>query len=99
MPAEFLTILIGFSEYLFSPALLDAVRLDPKAFRRVRKLPFPTVITFLMSGLKASVQNELNAFFPHLNNQADLFREVSAQAFSQARKKFSAVAFSLLNQQ
>lgn len=99
MSSEFLTVLIGFSDYLFSQALLDAVRLDPKAFRRVRKLPFPTLITFLMSGLKASVQNELNTFFPHLNNQADLFREVSAQAFSEARKKFSAVAFSHLNQQ
>lgn len=98
MSPEFLTVLIGFSDYLFSQELLNAVRLDPKAFRRVRKLPFPTVITFLMSGLKASVQNELNAFFPHLNNQADLFREVSAQAFSEARKKFSAVAFSRLNQ-
>ncbi len=98
MSPEFLTVLIGFSDYLFSQELLNAVRLDPKAFRRVRKLPFPTVITFLMSGLKASVQNELNAFFPHLNNQADLFREVSAQAFSKARKQFSAVAFTLLNQ-
>ena len=51
-----------------------------------------------MSGLKASVQNELNAFFPHLKNQADLYREVSGQAFSKARKKFSATAFTLLNQ-
>lgn len=98
MSPVFLTVLIGFSEYLFSPELLNAARLNPKAFRRVRKLPLPTLLTFLMSGLKASVQNELNAFFPHLNNQADLFREVSAQAFSEARKKFSALAFSHLNQ-
>jgi len=96
---ELLTILSGFSAFLHSPELLDDSRLDEKAFRRTRKMPFPTLITFLLSGLKASVQNELNAFFPHLNNQADLTRKVSAQAISKARKKFSAIAFSLLNQQ
>jgi hypothetical protein len=26
----------------------------------------------MLSGFKASVQNELDAFFPQLNNQADL---------------------------
>jgi len=51
----------------------------------------------MLSGFKASVQNELNAFFAHLANQADLFRQVSAQAFSQARKHFSHLAFAALN--
>jgi len=52
----------------------------------------------MISGFKASVQNELNAFFAHLENQADLSRKVSAQAFSKARKLFSHQAFSRLNQ-
>ena len=60
-------------------------------------MPFPTLIAFFLSGLKASLQNELYAFFPHLKQQADLMREVSAQALSKARKKFSARVFSLLN--
>lgn len=51
----------------------------------------------MMSGFKASVQNELNAFFAHLANQADLSRQVSAQAFSKARKQFSHRAFTRLN--
>lgn len=51
----------------------------------------------MISGFKASVQNELNAFFAHLANQADLLRGVSAQAFSKARKHFSAEAFRALN--
>lgn len=51
----------------------------------------------MLSGFKASVQNELDAFFPQLNNQSDLARHVSAQAFSKARHQFSATAFSLLN--
>lgn len=53
----------------------------------------------MLSGFKASVQNELNAFFAHLANQADLIRLVSAQAFSKARKQFSHQAFARLNQQ
>jgi len=52
----------------------------------------------MLSGFKASVQNELDAFFGHLANQADLLRQVSAQAFSQARRKFSATAFARLNE-
>jgi hypothetical protein len=51
----------------------------------------------MLSGFKASVQNELDAFFPQLNNQADLARQVSAQAFSKARQHFSASAFTRLN--
>lgn len=51
----------------------------------------------MVSGFKASVQNELNAFFAHLANQADLFRAVSAQAFSKARKNLSHLAFVALN--
>lgn len=55
------------------------------------------LIVALLSGFKASVQNEPNAFFAHLANQSDLLRAVSAQAFSQARKDFSHLAFAALN--
>lgn len=51
-----------------------------------------------MSGLTASLQSELNAFFPQLEHRCDFLRTVSAQAFSKARKKFSFVVFFLLNQ-
>lgn len=53
----------------------------------------------MISGFKASVQNELNCFFGHLINQADPIRKASAQAFSKARKQFSHIAFAKLNQQ
>ncbi len=56
------------------------------------------MLVTMLSGFKASVQNELNAFFAHLANQADLTREASAQAFSKARKQFSHIAFAILNQ-
>lgn len=55
------------------------------------------LVTAMLSGFKASVQNELDAFFAHLANQADLLRTVSAQAFSKARRNFSHTAFTRLN--
>lgn len=55
------------------------------------------MLVAMISGFKASVQNELNAFFANLANQADLVRKASAQAFSKARQGFSATAFTLLN--
>ena len=51
----------------------------------------------MLSGFKASVQNELNSFFATLANQTDMLRQVSAQAFSQARKKLSYRVFADIN--
>lgn len=87
----------SFAGYLHSQELLDAVRLKPTAFLRHRKLPFAKLIAFLLSGTVASVQNELNAFAAHLDNRANLWRTVSAQAFAKARQGFSATVFDLLN--
>jgi hypothetical protein len=91
--------LVGFITYLRSDELLDQSRLKSTAFVRQRTLTFPVLMVAMMSGFKASVQNELNGFFAHLANQADFIREVSAQAFSKARKHFSHLAFTRLNQQ
>ncbi len=55
------------------------------------------MLVAMIAGFKASVQNELNAMFAHLANQADLVRVASAQAFSKARRQFSHQAFAHLN--
>lgn len=94
---QYLSIIVGITEYLHSDQLLAQSRLEAKAFQRQRVLTFPALIAAMLSGFKASVQNELNAFFAHLANQADLLRLVSAQAFSQARKQFTHLAFTALN--
>jgi hypothetical protein len=91
--------LVGFITHLHSTELLEQSRLKSTAFVRQRTLTFPVLLVSMMSGFKASVQNELNGFFAHLANQADLIRDVSAQAFSKARQQFSHLAFSRLNQQ
>ncbi len=63
-------------------------------------LPGPAMgtATSLRGYVTASVQNELNVFAANLDNRADLWRDVSAQAFSKARKGFSHQVFALLNQ-
>jgi hypothetical protein len=93
-----LTILSSLSYYLHSPELLGAVRLNAKAFIRNRKLPFAKLITLMLSGMTSSVQQELDRLSGTLQGSPELLNEVSAQAFSKARKSFSAKIFRLLNQ-
>lgn len=78
--------------------LLHAAHPDhPNAFTRQRKLPLPALVALLLSGMRKSIQSELDEFFAHLNNQAQLVRKVSEQAFAQARAKLSLTAIPLLN--
>ena len=88
----------SFSGYLHSPELCDTARLHLTAFRRQRKLPFPKLLTLMLSGMTASVQQELDRLSGVLQGSTELLSEVSAQAFSKARKGFSAEVFDRLNQ-
>lgn len=69
----------------------------PTAFRRRRKLPLPSLIAVMLTGMRKSVQAELDEFFAHLQQQAQLLRQVSEQAFAQARAKLSTTAIPALN--
>jgi hypothetical protein len=51
----------------------------------------------MLSGMRGSVQQELDRFAANLQGSTDLHREVTAQAFSSARKWFSASVFRRLN--
>jgi hypothetical protein len=78
--------------------LLDARHSDhPTAFSRCRKLPLPTLVAIMLTGMRMSIQAELDTFFAHLRQQAQLIHEVSEQAFSQARAKLSLTAIPRLN--
>jgi len=72
-------------------------RNHPTAFTRQRKLPLPALVGLLLSGMRKSVQAELDEFFAHLRQQAQLVRHVSEQAFMQARTKLSSTAIPTLN--
>jgi len=67
------------------------------AFTRSRKLPLPALVALLLTGMRKSVQAELDEFFAHLNQKAQLVRHVSAQAFALARAKLSVNAIPDLN--
>jgi hypothetical protein len=69
----------------------------PTAFTRHRKLPLATLMALLLSGMRMSVQAELDTFFAHLIQSAQLLRHVSEQAFAQARAKLSLTAIPELN--
>ena len=50
----------------------------PTAFTRQRKLPLPALVALLLSGMRKSVQAELDEFFAHLRQQAQLARRTAA---------------------
>lgn len=92
-------ILENVSLYLSSPQFAALARHPdhPNAFTRKRKLPLPSLIAVMLCGMCKSVQAELDLFFAHLKQQALLVREVSEQAFAQAREKLSHTAIEALN--
>jgi hypothetical protein len=69
----------------------------PTAFQRRRKLPLPALIALMLTGMRKSVQTELDEFFAHLQHRAQLLRKVSGQAFALARAKLSTTAIPALN--
>jgi len=69
----------------------------PTAFTRRRKLPLPCVVALMLTGMRKSIQAELDTFFGHLQQQAQLVRHVSEQAFALARSKLSLTAIPQLN--
>lgn len=77
--------------------MLESSRLKPHFFTRERLLGFPTVLTFLLTGVQRAVQSELDQFFANLRNRADSTRQVTAQAFAKARYKISAAVFGEVN--
>lgn len=52
---------------------------------------------FMLTGMRKSVQTELAEFFGHLQQQAQLARQMSAQAFAQARSKLANTTIPELN--
>lgn len=89
----------NFFEHLHSEEFRQLARHveHPSAFTRSRKLPLPTLVAVMLTGLCKSVQAELDQFFAHLQLQASLIHHVSEQAFAQARAKLSAAALPALN--
>jgi len=93
------TLFQDFAARLCSTEFLHEARHPdhPTAFSRRRKLPLATLVAIMLTGMRMNVQAELDTFFAHLRQQAQLLHEVSEQAFAQARAKLSLVAIPGLN--
>ena len=93
------TLFQDFSARLCSSEFLNDARHPehPCAFSRCRKLPLPTLVAIMLTGMHMSIQAEPDMFFAHLRQQAQWVHEVSEQAFSQARAKLSLTAIPRLN--
>jgi hypothetical protein len=63
-----------FSARLCSAEFLQDARhpAHPAAFSRCRKLPLPTLVAVMLTGMRMSIQAELDTFFAHLRQQAQL---------------------------
>ena len=84
-------------EIVVSHNFLARHRDSPKDFTRQRKLPFHTLIVFLISLIKGSYQDELDRFFKALNGFDVAKRMVSKVALARARMKLKYQAFVELN--
>lgn len=85
-------------EIITSYNFLARHRHSPQDFTRHRKLPFHTLIVFLVSLIKGSYQDELDNFFKALNGFDVAKRIVSKVALAKARMKLKYQAFIELNQ-
>lgn len=82
---------------VFSHDFLDRHRKSPKHFTRTRKLPFSTLIFFLINLIKGSYQDELDKYFQAIKHFDVAKRIVSKVALAKARMKLKYTAFIELN--
>jgi Transposase DDE domain len=90
--------LAGLIDALNSQAFCARHRVSDRDFTRKRCLTLPTLVVFLLQHVGGkSLQESLDCFFMALSGRQKLLRVVSKSAFSQARKKLKASAFTALN--
>jgi len=86
-----------FKNLIFSTDFLKRHRQTSKNFIRQRKLPFSTLLLFLINLIKGSYQDELDHFFKAINRFDIAKRIVTKAALSKARMKLKYEAFIELN--
>ena len=85
-------------QILLSPSFATRHKNSLKDFTRDRKLPFHTLVLFLINFIKGSYQDELDHFFKALFKLDVALHFVSKMALSKARMKLKYSAFIELNQ-
>jgi hypothetical protein len=78
---------------LSRPSTLEAARLKPSYFTRVRKMAFKNIVFFVLKGFNTSTQTALNRFSEQNFEQVET---MSQQALSKARSHFDHSPFELI---
>src|SRR3989344_3511903 len=79
---------------LFSERFMNENRLSNKDFTRKRKLPFVSLVLFMINLIKQTLQKELTHFMELIKNKKE---NITKSAFSQSRLKLKPEAFIELN--
>ena len=79
---------------LTSPPFMEKNRSSGKYFTRKRKLPFVSLVCFMLSGIKQSIQKGLTDFI----QEHTAYKSMTKSAFCQQRIKLKPEAFVELNQ-
>lgn len=78
---------------IYSKEFLEESKMEKNDFTRDRKMSFPKLIIFILSGTKKSLQSALFAFTSRFKFENGTYTK---QAFSKARKKINPKAFYIL---
>lgn len=79
---------------LYSNEFMNRNRVDVKNFTRKRKLPFISLVLFMVNIIKQTVQKELTRFIKTFGDKSS---NITKSAFSQSRMKLKPEAFIELN--
>ncbi len=80
---------------LISLRFMEKNRTSSKDFTRKRKLPFISLVCFMLSGIKQSIQKELTEFI----HEHTIYQNMTKSAFCQQRVKLKPEAFVELNKE
>src|SRR3989338_302801 len=89
-----LPIIERIKNMLRSPTFMEKNRSSGKDFTRKRKLPFVSLVCFMLSGIKQSIQKGLTDFI----QEHTTYKSMTKSAFCQQRVKLKPEAFVELNQ-
>jgi len=81
-------------ERIYQGEFMERHRTSAKHFTRKRKLPFASLILFMLNLIKRTLQNELTQFIQKFSTKYD---NITKSAFSQSRLKLKPEAFIELN--
>jgi len=87
-------IIESIKKILYSDRFMNKNRLSNKDFTRKRKLPFVSLVLFMINLIKQTLQKELTNFMELIKNKKE---NITKSAFSQSRLKLRPEAFIELN--